>query len=159
MQNFSHKSPYSKKKKNLASLCFSHQNINLRQKLQSKVTDVRIYVNKGNDKERCCRIYGGVPSVKSFVCKTYYLLKRQLLLQRTIQTLSLQRPVLSFGKHIKGLSSAWEKKKDQKSVTSVFLIPTSVLCSLELPLLKDRQRFDAVSTSNLEVYKFLDWWI
>ena len=28
-----------------------------------------------------------------------------------------------------------------------------------LPLLKDRQRFDAVSTSNLEVYKFRDWWI
>ena len=30
---------------------------------------------------------------------------------------------------------------------------------LELPLLKDRQRFDAVSTSNLQVYKFRDWWI
>ena len=30
---------------------------------------------------------------------------------------------------------------------------------LELPHLKDRQRFDAVSTSNLEVYKFRDWWI
>ena len=30
---------------------------------------------------------------------------------------------------------------------------------LELPLLKDRQRFDAISTSNLEVYKFRDWWI
>ena len=30
---------------------------------------------------------------------------------------------------------------------------------LELPLLKDRQRFDAVSTSNLEVLKFRDWWI
>ena len=28
---------------------------------------------------------------------------------------------------------------------------------LELPLLKDRQRFDAVSMSNLEVYKFRDW--
>ena len=28
---------------------------------------------------------------------------------------------------------------------------------LELPLLKDRQRFDAVSTSNLEVSKFRDW--
>ena len=28
---------------------------------------------------------------------------------------------------------------------------------LELPLLKDRQRFDAISTSNLEVYKFRDW--
>ena len=31
--------------------------------------------------------------------------------------------------------------------------------NLELPLLKDRQRFDAISTSNLEVYKFRDWWI
>ena len=30
---------------------------------------------------------------------------------------------------------------------------------LELPLLKDRQRFDAVLTSNLEVLKFRDWWI
>ena len=30
---------------------------------------------------------------------------------------------------------------------------------LELTLLKVRQRFDAISTSNLEVYKFQDWWI
>ena len=30
---------------------------------------------------------------------------------------------------------------------------------LELPFLKDRQRFDTVSTWNLEVYKFRDWWI
>ena len=30
---------------------------------------------------------------------------------------------------------------------------------LELPLLKDRQRFDAISKSNLEVYEFRDWWI
>ena len=30
---------------------------------------------------------------------------------------------------------------------------------LELTLLKGRQRFDAISTSNLEVYKFRDWWI
>ena len=29
----------------------------------------------------------------------------------------------------------------------------------ELPLLKDRQRFDAISMLNLEVYKFRDWWI
>ena len=37
------------------------------------------------------------------------------------------------------------------------------LCSrqghLERPLLKDCQWFDAVSTSNLEVYKFWGWWI
>ena len=30
---------------------------------------------------------------------------------------------------------------------------------LELTLLKGRQSFDAISTSNLEVYKFRDWWI
>ena len=30
---------------------------------------------------------------------------------------------------------------------------------LELTFLKGRQRFNAVSTSNLEVYKFRDWWI
>ena len=29
----------------------------------------------------------------------------------------------------------------------------------ELLLLKDRGRFDAISTSNLEIYKFRDWWI
>ena len=28
---------------------------------------------------------------------------------------------------------------------------------LELTLLNDRQRFDAISTSNVEVYKFGDW--
>ena len=28
---------------------------------------------------------------------------------------------------------------------------------LELTLLKDRQRFDAISTSNLEVYRFRAW--
>ena len=30
---------------------------------------------------------------------------------------------------------------------------------LKLYLLKGRQRFDGISTSNLEVYKFRDWWI
>ena len=30
---------------------------------------------------------------------------------------------------------------------------------LELNLLKDRQRFDTIWTSNHEVYKFRDWWI
>ena len=30
---------------------------------------------------------------------------------------------------------------------------------LELTLLKGRQRFDTVSTSNLKVYKFREWWI
>ena len=37
------------------------------------------------------------------------------------------------------------------------LINAAVNGHLELTLLKDRQRFDAVSTSNLEVYKFWDW--
>ena len=35
----------------------------------------------------------------------------------------------------------------------------SVNGHLELPLLKVRQRFDAVSTSNLEVHIYRDWWI
>ena len=35
----------------------------------------------------------------------------------------------------------------------------SVNGHLELPLLKDPRSFEAVSTSNLEVYKFRDWWI
>ena len=39
------------------------------------------------------------------------------------------------------------------------LLYAAVNGHLELPLLKDCQRFDAVSTSNLEVYKFRDWWI
>ena len=38
-------------------------------------------------------------------------------------------------------------------------IKAAVNGHLELTLLKGRQRFDAVSTSNLEVYKFRDWWI
>ena len=39
------------------------------------------------------------------------------------------------------------------------LVNAAVNGHLELPRLKDRQRFDAVSTSNLEVYQFRDWWI
>ena len=42
----------------------------------------------------------------------------------------------------------------------LWMVPNAVVNGhLELPLLKDRQRFDAVSTSNLEVLKFRDWWI
>ena len=41
----------------------------------------------------------------------------------------------------------------------LFMINATVNGHLELTLLKGRQRFDAVSTSNLEVYKFRDWWI
>ena len=41
----------------------------------------------------------------------------------------------------------------------ILLIYAAVNGHLELPLLKDRQRFDAVSTSNLEVWKFRDLWI
>ena len=40
-----------------------------------------------------------------------------------------------------------------------FFINAAVNGHLELPLLKDRQRFDAVSTSNPEVLRFRDWWI
>ena len=36
-------------------------------------------------------------------------------------------------------------------------INAAVNGQLELTLLKGRQRFDAVSTSNLEVYKFREW--
>ena len=39
------------------------------------------------------------------------------------------------------------------------LLYAAVNGHLELTLLKGRQRFDAISTSNLEVYKFRDWWI
>ena len=39
------------------------------------------------------------------------------------------------------------------------LLNAAVNGHLELTFLKDRQRFDACSTSNLEVYKFRDWWI
>ena len=47
-----------------------------------------------------------------------------------------------------------------KAMTYPCIIPNAAVNGhLELPLLKDRQRFDAVATSNLEVYKFRDWWI
>ena len=39
------------------------------------------------------------------------------------------------------------------------LLYAAVNGHLELTHLKGRQRFDAGSTSNLEVYKFRDWWI
>ena len=39
------------------------------------------------------------------------------------------------------------------------IINAAVSGHLELTLLKDRQRFDAISTVNLEVYTFRDWWI
>ena len=37
------------------------------------------------------------------------------------------------------------------------IINAAVNGHLELPLLKGRQRLDAISASNLEVYKFRDW--
>ena len=49
-------------------------------------------------------------------------------------------------------------KKDYLYALGNFLY-AAVNGHLELTLLKDRQRFDAVSTSNLGVYKFRDWWI
>ena len=39
------------------------------------------------------------------------------------------------------------------------LVYAAINGHLELPLLKNRQRFDAVLMSNLEVYNFRDWWI
>ena len=47
----------------------------------------------------------------------------------------------------------------QASSSLLRLINAAVNGHLELPLLKDRHRFDAVSTSNLDVYKFRNWWI
>ena len=47
----------------------------------------------------------------------------------------------------------------QKKVEIRASINAAVNGHLELPLLKDRQRFDAVSASNLEVLKFWDLWI
>ena len=46
-----------------------------------------------------------------------------------------------------------------RGIIHVAILNAAVNGHLELPLLKDRQRFDAISTSNLGVYKFRDWWI
>ena len=49
----------------------------------------------------------------------------------------------------------------QPNLTIYFKITTLMHINghLELTLLKVRQRFDAISTANVEVYKFRDWWI
>ena len=52
-----------------------------------------------------------------------------------------------------------EDKIFPNPILSASLPYAAVNGHLELPLLKGRQRFDAVSTSNLEVYKCWDWWI
>ena len=39
------------------------------------------------------------------------------------------------------------------------IVNAAVNGHLELTLLKSHQRFNAISTSNLEVYQFWDWWI
>ena len=39
------------------------------------------------------------------------------------------------------------------------VIYAAVNGQLELTFLKGRQRFDAVSASNLKVYQFREWWI
>ena len=62
------------------------------------------------------------------------------------------------------LSEKWDKHHSPSphlhlTPQLLLLYYTAVNGHLELPLLKDRQRFGAVSTSNLEVYKFRDWWI
>ena len=53
-----------------------------------------------------------------------------------------------------------------KSIHLLYHIHVYLLCSnaavngyLELTLLKGRQRFDTISTLNLERHKFWDWWI
>ena len=51
------------------------------------------------------------------------------------------------------------KPEHQHIHTNIEQTNVAVNGHLELPLLKDRQRFDTVSTSNLEVYEFGDWWI
>ena len=57
-----------------------------------------------------------------------------------------------------GLSEFWQNTQFCYEWNG-FHINVAVNRHLELPLLKDCQRFDAISTSNLEVYKFWDWWI
>ena len=59
---------------------------------------------------------------------------------------------------------SWDIDRWHDGVTRIYYVWS--LCSyaavnghLELTLLKGRQRFDVVSASNLEVYKFQDWWI
>ena len=47
----------------------------------------------------------------------------------------------------------------QHPLSDVALLNAAVNGHLELALLKDRRRFNAISTSNLEVYEFRDWWI
>ena len=42
---------------------------------------------------------------------------------------------------------------------NTIIIYAAVIGHLELTLLKVRERFNAISTSNFEVYKFRDWWI
>ena len=46
---------------------------------------------------------------------------------------------------------------DQALKKKSFQMNAAVNGHLELTLLKVRQRFDAISKSNLEVYKFQDW--
>ena len=51
------------------------------------------------------------------------------------------------------------KWTDPLNINVVFFTNAAVNGHLELAHLKVRQRFDAISTSNLKVYKFRDWWI
>ena len=63
------------------------------------------------------------------------------------------------------IDQKWKKKLFfARKVPNIGILPgcfayAAINEHLELPLLKDRQRFDAVSTSNLEVLKFRDLWI
>ena len=51
---------------------------------------------------------------------------------------------------------SYDLKRQEHLVALLLRTYAAVNGHLELPLLKDRQRFDAVSTSNLEVHKFRD---
>ena len=82
----------------------------------------------------------------SFIC--VYLSYFVLFLIIAFESLELSSYVLKEGNMSKGLS-----------VSKLNSTNAAVNGYLELTLLKGRQRFDAISTSNLEVCKFGDWWI
>ena len=49
---------------------------------------------------------------------------------------------------------------NQRTTSIIVPLPNAAVNGqLELTLLKGRQRFDAISTSNLKLYKFREWWI
>ena len=73
-----------------------------------------------------------------------------------MEIISNQSPCFSTQDHC--LTTIWAKKHHLYHCF-ILSINAAVNGYLELPLLKDRQRFDVETASNLEVYKFRDWWI